>query len=337
MEDEFIFASEIRALLLHPKVTSGVNFARIPEYLAFRSICGAETMFKGIYELPPGCVMVFDQRRFEGKITRFWSGGAKKTIRDYVEPTLSFEDQFERLLLDSVRFRLISDVPVGTFNSGGVDSSLVTAMTRSLTDGELHTFSVGFEEADYDESAYAELVAKKLNTHHHCLIITEQEYLDSYEKTVSHLEEPLNHAHTVQLLMLSKFAKQYVTVVLTGEGADEVFGGYPRFHIPLVTHGLRALPRLVPRTLLGVARRIGSRKMIKLLEHAGDTPRAIIENSRFTPREDFDVVCPGSYTFAQRTALYREAEDQTNSVLGRILSISINGLIFRLYSIDSIR
>lgn len=319
LKDEFLFSSEIRALLLHPKVARAVNVDRIPEYLAFRSVCGAETMFKGIYELPPGSVMLFDQRKFEGKITRFWSAGAQKGISDYVDPTLSFEDQFDRLLLDSVRFRLISDVPVGTYNSGGIDSSLVTAMTRSLTNGKLHTFSVGFEEKDFDESPYAQLVAKTLKTDHHCLTITEQEYLDSYEQTVSHLEEPLNHAHTVQLLMLSKFAKQYVTVVLTGEGSDEVFGGYPRFQIPLLIHSLRLLPDLVTRSGLGVARWTGIRKMVKLLENAGDTPRAVIENSRFTPRQDFDAVCPGLHPFAERMSLYREAEQHADSVLGRML------------------
>src|SRR5262249_39092220 len=153
---------------------------------------------------------------FEGNLIKFWSEGKGKNIHDYVDPTISFEDQFERLLLDSVRFRLISDVPVGTYNSGGVDSSLVTAMVRSLTEGELHTFSVGFEEADYDESEYAEIIAKRLGTHHHTLMFNEHDYLQSYEQTVSSLEEPLNHAHTVPLLQLSKFAKQYVTVVLTG-------------------------------------------------------------------------------------------------------------------------
>lgn len=319
VDDEFLFASEVRALLLHPKVAPVVNVARIPEYLAFRSICGPETMLKGIYELLPGHVLVFRQKAFEGKLAKFWLEGKGKTVRDFVDPGMRFEDQFERLLLDSVRFRLISDVPVGTYNSGGVDSSLVTSMARSLTEGELHTFSVGFEETDHDESEFAQILAKRLGTHHHTLMINEQQYLDSYEDAVVSLEEPLNHAHTVPLLQLSKFAKQYVTVVLTGEGADELFGGYPRFHIPVLAQSLRVLPLFLTRRGLQVAGSIGSRKIVKLLENADDCVEAVVENSRFTPGRDFEAVCPGSHPFAERLAVYEQAERRADSILGRML------------------
>jgi asparagine synthase (glutamine-hydrolysing) len=319
LDNEFLFASEVRALLVHPKVAAMVNVERIPEYLAFRSICGTETMFKGIYEVPPGHVMLFRQKTFEGTLIKGWSEGKGKNIHDYVDPTISFEDQFQRLLLDSVRFRLISDVPLGTYNSGGVDSSLVTAMVRSLTEGELHTFSVGFEEADYDESEYAEVIAKRLGTHHHTLMINEHEYLQSYEQAVSSLEEPLNHAHTVPLLQLSKFAKQFVTVVLTGEGADELFAGYPRFHIPILAQSLRVLPRIFTDLGLEMARLIGSRKVVKLLENAQDGVRAIVENSRFTPGRDFGAVCPGLHPFTERMLVYGLAEGHASSVLERML------------------
>jgi asparagine synthase (glutamine-hydrolysing) len=316
---EFLFSSEIRSLLMHPKVARSVNSDRIPEYLAFRSISGVETMFKGIYQVPPGSVMVFDQQAFKGSVVKFWSEGANKEISNYVDPNLSFEQQFESLLLDSVRFRLISDVPVGTYNSGGVDSSLVTAMVRKLSSGELHTFSVGFEESDYDESPYAEIVARRLNTCHHSLIVTQQDYLNSYEKAVCSLEEPMNHAHSPQLLQLSQFAKQYVTVVLTGEGSDELFGGYPRFHIPLLMEHLSFLPSGVAKRGLPFAQWSGSRKLVKLLENAGDSVRSVTDNSRFTPKQTFDVVCPGTHHFDQRTIIYDEAKKRTKTLLGSML------------------
>ena len=319
LHNEFIFASEIRALLLHPNVIPSVNTRRIPEYLAFRSVCGNQTMFSGIHEVPPGHVMIFRQNSFQGDVIRFWSEGEKKNVGDYVDPTLSFEDQFERLLIESVRFRRISDVPVGTYNSGGLDSSLITAIAQSQTKGALHTFSVGFEESDYDETKYAEIIASRLRTSHHTLRISEQDYLQAFEQTVAHLEEPMNHAHTVPLLELSKFAKQYVTVVLTGEGSDELFGGYPRFHIPLLTESLSALPGPVRRRGLAMARSMRSRKITKLLENAEDTVQSVIENSRHTPREDFDLLCPGPHAFTERFEVYDAAVRRTTTTLERML------------------
>jgi len=319
VENELIFASEIRALLLHPDVIPSVNISRIPEYLAFRSVCGSQTMFSGIQEVPPGHMLIFRQNAFQGDVIRFWSEGAKANVIDYVDPTLSFEDQFERLLTDSVRFRLISDVPVGIYNSGGLDSSLITAIAQSQTKGELHTFSVGFEERDYDETQYAHLIASQLHTHHHTLRISEQDYLQSYEQTVAHLEEPIDHAHTVPLLELSKFAKQYVTVVLTGEGSDELFGGYPRFHIPLLAESLSAIPSVVMRRCLAIARSMRSRKITKLLENTGDTVQSVIENSRHTPRRDFDLLCPGPHPFTERFAVYDAAVQRAPTTIERML------------------
>src|SRR4030095_9727434 len=101
LHNEFIFASEIRALLLHPNLIPSVNTRRIPGYIAFRSTCGSQTMFSGIHEVPPGHVMIFRQNSFKGDVIRFWSEGDKRNVGDYVDPTLSFEDQFERLLIES--------------------------------------------------------------------------------------------------------------------------------------------------------------------------------------------------------------------------------------------
>jgi asparagine synthase (glutamine-hydrolysing) len=162
-------------------------------------------------------------------------------------------------------------------------------------------------------------VADRLGTCHHALTITEQDYLESYERTVRTVEEPLNHAHSVQLLRLSEFAKQYVTVVLTGEGSDEVFGGYPRFHIPLLADMFSLIPKPFRTYGMKAATMVGGRRVVKLLEGADDTVGSVVENSRFTPRRILDQACPGITGFPERFAAYQESQRRTDTRLGLML------------------
>ncbi|NOT55531.1 MAG: asparagine synthase (glutamine-hydrolyzing) [Deltaproteobacteria bacterium] len=318
--DSFIFASEITPLLLHPQVRAEVNPEKIPEYLAFRDICGVDTMFKNIFEVPPGCVLLLSLKHFEPQIVRFWREGMGKRVQDFVDPSDSAEDQLNTLLTESVRYRLISEVPVGIYNSGGVDSSLITAITRTLTTGtELHTFSVGFEEASYDESQYAQVVANKMETIHHTLVINEAQYASSISNAVLHLEEPINHPHTVQLLHLSKFAKEHVTVVLTGEGADELFGGYPRYRAPLLSPYLSLLPKVISQGLFTIFQRAHLRKAIKIFEDLHDCKRQVTQNARLIPRKDFEIFYPDCYDFIERDRVYERAKNREGSLLNQLL------------------
>jgi asparagine synthase (glutamine-hydrolysing) len=317
--DELIFASEIRSLLLHPRVTRELNIERVPEYLAYRTLGATETLFRGISQLPPGCVMVVDEDTLNPRIVEYWTEGRARDISDYVDPILSAEDQFEFLLKDAVRYRLVGDVPVGSFNSGGVDSSLVTAMMRSLTEGDLHTFSIGFEEAEYDERRYAQIVADQLGTHHHTLVATESQFANTYEKTLKHLEEPLNHANTVQLLMLSEFARQHVTVILTGEGSDEIFGGYPRLQIPMISRYASYLPAVISDSLAAVARSTRQRRLAKLFENCHDFRTSVVENARNVSREELGRLVPKADDSILRRALLERAEARSRTQLDAML------------------
>ncbi len=292
LPDVFVFASEIKPLLLHPAVRATPNIERIPEFLAFRSICGNQTMFRTIEQVPPGHVLIVKQEDLRIQVVKYWEDGEEKADLDLLKPGQHAKDQLAALLLDAVRYRLVSDVPVGTYNSGGVDSSLVTALVRTQVADDLHTFSVGFKEQAYDESKYAKLVANTLNTRHHSLIIGETEYVENIEQTLWYLEEPLTHPHTVQLLLLSKFAREHVTVVLTGEGADEVFGGYPRYHIPLLAHRLWRVPRVLSGALLRMSRLAQNRRLTKLFETLHSTEQSMIDNARFVPKSDLDAMFP---------------------------------------------
>lgn len=319
LDNLFLFASEIRALLVHPKVESRLNRERVGEYLAYRTLAGTETMFSGIKQVEPGSTLTLDLRNFSAITRRYWQEGFDKSPGDYVDDSLPYDRQMETLLKRSVEYRLISDVPVGSFNSGGLDSSLNTAIMRSLTDGELHTFSVGFEEHAYDERQYAQLVADFIGTTHHVLVVTEKDYMAHLGKTIAHLEEPINHAHTVQLLLLSEYAKEFVTVVLTGEGADEVFGGYPRLRIPALAQYLSATPQSIMSNAVKISKVMKLRRVLKLLECAHDVDNAISTNARYVPLSDLEGVSAEVNTRSGREACLERSKSRAETTISQAL------------------
>jgi asparagine synthase (glutamine-hydrolysing) len=238
------------------------------EYLLFRQVAGPETLFAGVMNLPPGCTLTL----CDGKshVTRYWS------LRPAADrPAITYEEAkntLTELLEDSVKLRLISDVPVGTFCSGGVDSSLVTALASKIKSDQVNTFSIGFDEPEYDESAFAVMVSKQYGTIHHQLTIGNAEFSELFPQMVWQNDEPLNFANSVQIFALSRLAKQYVTVVLTGEGSDELFAGYPRYRIP----AMAALYRRMPSMLRSLAKLWGAvakdHRIMKLNRFAACSP-----------------------------------------------------------------
>ena len=247
----FLFASEIKAILASGAISARCRDEAVAEYMLFRQVAGSENLFRGIISLPPGCTLTLQGGR--PKIAQYWSP------RPTADPLqLTYEEArraLTELLEDSVRMRLISDVPVGTFCSGGVDSSLVTALASKLKADPVNTFSIGFDEPDYDESAYATLVARTYGTIHHQLVLGNVEFSELFPQMVWNNDEPLNFANSIQIFALSRLAKQHVTVVLTGEGSDELFAGYPRYRIPGLASWYRRIPAVL-RSLLKIAGRV---------------------------------------------------------------------------------
>jgi asparagine synthase (glutamine-hydrolysing) len=224
----FVFASEIKSLFASGLVEPRAREEAIAEYLLFRQVAGPDGLFRDVKALPPGCTLTW--RDGELRIARYWSPRPPAE-----RPALSYQDareQLSSLLQESVKLRLVSDVPVGTFCSGGVDSSLVTAIAAGLKGDAVNTFSVGFDESDFDESTYALMVSERYKTIHHRLAVGNEEFSELLPRMVWHNDEPLDFANSVHIFALSRLAKLYVTVVLTGEGADELFAGYPRYRIP---------------------------------------------------------------------------------------------------------
>lgn len=236
----FVFGSEIKALFKSDIVRPRIAQDRISEYLQFRHVAGPRTLFADVNLLLPGHVLEVTAGR-ELQPVRFWDPDCLPAPFSG-----SFEDavdSLDRLLHKVVTRQMISDVPLGTFCSGGVDSSLITAVAAKIARKRINTYSVGFEETAFDESRFARLVARQCGTDHHELRVTEKDYTDALPGLVWHHDLPLNFANSVHIHALSKLARERVTVVLTGEGADELFGGYPRYAVPALVDAVARLPQ----------------------------------------------------------------------------------------------
>src|SRR5687768_16469652 len=301
----FVFASEVKGLFASGLIAAECREHALTEYLLFRQVAGADTLFRGVKSLPPGCTMTV--RDGDVAIRRYWSPrpDVPPQPTDFGEALNTFRQLFE----DAVRLRLISDVPVGTFCSGGVDSSLVTAVASRLKGGPINTYSIGFDEAGWDESAYALAVAQHCHTNHHQLTVGNVEYSDLFPKMVWHNDEPLDFANSVHIFALSRLAKEKVTVVLTGEGSDELFAGYPRYRIPDLARVYRRVPAVF-RRLLGTFAR--DHRLAKLERYANATPDdALLFNSSYLQPAAVQQLCPNVPAFS--SAYRQECLESSNS------------------------
>jgi asparagine synthase (glutamine-hydrolysing) len=249
------FGSEIKALFHSDLVTPRLNDRRVAEYLVFRQVAGNEVLFDGVEVLPPGHTLVVTDGR-PAAPRSYWSVSAAPS--PFAGSFDEAADALDALLNRAVSRQLMSDVPLGTFCSGGIDSSLTTAIAARHMKRAINTFSVGFHEADFDESEYARMAAKAAGSTHHELRIDEREFAAMLPNLIVHHDLPLNFANSVHIYAVSQLARKHVTVVLTGEGADELFGGYPRYYIPRLLGFLKRVP------FVGLLRHLPDHRLRKL-------------------------------------------------------------------------
>ncbi|MGV8150749.1 MAG: asparagine synthase (glutamine-hydrolyzing) [Candidatus Woesearchaeota archaeon] len=225
----FVFGSEIKSILLHTDVPRKVNERHMNEYFTFRYVPGEETIFEDIKRVPPGVFLTFDLKTFDLRKDIFWK--LSPNI-DYSLPIDIYAKQLRKILDKSVQRQLMSDVPLGIYLSGGLDSSAVTAITKNLTGVAPKTFSIAFSDSPekVNELRHARKVADYLATDHKEIIL-KPDVLWKYPEVAWHLEEPLSDASTIPTYYISEFSKKWVTVTLTGEGGDEAFGGYVQYKV----------------------------------------------------------------------------------------------------------
>lgn len=219
----FLFASEIKSILSDPDVQAEVEPALIDRFLTYFYMPGAETLFKGIHKLKPGHYLTVKDG--ELKVTQYWDLTFSKIALGFDDAV----DGLENLLSRTVRDHMISDVPVGVLLSGGVDSSGVLSFAVENTDKPISTFTIGFDAGCTDERPYAKLAARAFGAEHHDITITHRDFWECLPKYVWHMEEPVCEPPAIALYYVSKLAREYVTVLLSGEGGDEAFGGYQSY------------------------------------------------------------------------------------------------------------
>jgi len=242
-----VFGSEIKSLLRHPAIKREINPEAISDFLTFGYVPDPQTAFKGIYKLPPGHTLTFKNGQIRTR--RYWNfnyGGESR-----VETRLDESEYIERLrdlLAESVRVRLESEVPLGAFLSGGIDSSTIAALMAREMSQPVKTFSIGFAEADFDELRHARATANLLGADHHEFVVT-PDVCSLVEEIIWHHDEPFADVSSIPTYIVSKMAREHVTVVLSGDGGDEVFGGYQRYIVEREREKFELIPSFLRRQL----------------------------------------------------------------------------------------
>ncbi len=255
---DLLFGSELKALMAYPGFERKINPDAAAAYVRYAYVPGPDSIFVDAIKLLPGHVMRFTRPTDELDQQPFWSledvareGRASRFTGDWQEA----EDSLDALLRDAVALRMIADVPLGAFLSGGIDSSLVVSMMQAQSSRPVKTFTIGFAEARYDESSYARAIANHLGTEHTEQRVTPKEALDVIPQLPSMYDEPLADSSQIPTYLVSALARKHVTVALSGDGGDELFGGYERYRFaPRAWNWVRRVPSPVRGPAAGVLR-----------------------------------------------------------------------------------
>ena len=236
-KNSILFGSEIKAILAHPEIKALPAMENLYEYLTFQFILGENTLFQKINKFQPGHYSIINLKTWSFKTVNYWKP-------DFNTDTFHTEDYFinelQKILDDTITQQLRSDVPIGTYLSGGIDSSLVTIMASKIVNHPLKSFSGAFNEGpEFNELKYARIAAKKANSELYEIFPTEQEFIDVLPKLIYHMDEPVAGPGLFPQYMVSKFASNHVKVILGGQGGDEIFGGYARYLVAYLEQALK--------------------------------------------------------------------------------------------------
>ena len=278
----FAFASEIKALLVHPDIQARVNTSKLSQQLTLKYTLDDQTLYAGIKKLLPGHWTSVRSGQIRTK--QYWdiSYTPKRKFSSIDEASKEFKERFD----GSVRSRLMADVPLGVFLSGGIDSSVIAASMSKMVSDPIKAYSIAFEQKEYSELSYSNMVAKHVGADVTEMILSPQDWIAAWPKMVYHEDEPIAHPSSIPLHFVAKRAAEDVKVVLTGEGADELLAGYERYYETLAN--LR-YGKFVPNGVRSVAR-----KLIDLLPDRFVPKRKAVRTSLYLPT-DIDTIFLDNY------------------------------------------
>jgi asparagine synthase (glutamine-hydrolysing) len=262
------FGSEVRAFIASGLYSSSLNEPAVNTFLEIGYLPGPETFFKGVIKLPPACFAVY-QPDGKSRTDRYWT--LPVATDRIVKPSLSFSEK----LAETVKQHMIADVPVGAFLSGGLDSSAIVAMMAKFAPDRVNTFAVGYKNSGADnELPHAAVVAKHFNTRHHEFVLEPDDFLESIDYFLEHCEEPIGEPQSIPFYKLAQMARPYVKVMLSGEGADEILGGYGIYEKMLMIDRLSHVTRLpgIKQLMQGGSKWVGSQKIEKLVQWLTEDP-----------------------------------------------------------------
>ncbi|HEY0458837.1 MAG TPA: asparagine synthase (glutamine-hydrolyzing) [Pyrinomonadaceae bacterium] len=241
----FVFGSELKVLIEHGEMAREIDFAALDAYLTFGYVPEEFCIFKGVHKLAPGHFLLFKNGTI--RTQKYWDFDYSEASE--IKTEAEYTEVLREKIREAVRIRLISEVPLGAFLSGGVDSSAVVGMMSQISASPVKTFSIGFNEDTFNELKFARLAAKHFNTEHHEFIAT-PDLVETVDELAWHFDEPFADSSALPTFMVSKMARDFVTVVLSGDGGDELFAGYTRYAKDKRRSGLEKLPRAIRENLL---------------------------------------------------------------------------------------
>jgi asparagine synthase (glutamine-hydrolysing) len=309
----FIFASEPKVLLAHPSVHPSLNLDALRQYLSFDYVPAPLSIYQGIHKLPAAHTLSVEDGRVE--VQPYWCLSYKK--QEPVPTEEEAAEELRRLLEDSVRMRLVSDVPLGVLLSGGVDSSTVAAMAVRASSEAVKTFSISFAESSFDESAYARAVAKFLGTDHHEERLSVDLAANLVGEIGSWMDEPFSDPSLVPTFLLARFTRKHVTVALGGDGGDELFAGYPMYWAHNLARTYARIPRFLRRNIIEPAVRslpvktknlsfdFKARRFVNGMNY-DEVARHHVWFGSFTPEEQAALLTPAAQS-ASDGDVYRDA------------------------------
>ena len=244
-DGNFVFGSELKVLIEHGEISKKIDYSALDAYLTFSYVPEEFCIFADVKKLAPGAFLTF--KNGEIKTKKYWD--FKYQPIETIKSEAEYIEILREKIKEAVRVRLISEVPLGAFLSGGVDSSCVVAFMSQMLDAPVKTFSIGFNEDSFDELKYARIAAKHFNTEHHEFVVT-PDLVEIVDDLVWHFDEPFADSSALPTFMVAKMAREFVTVVLSGDGGDELFAGYTRYQTQQRRGSFANLPKFVRQNIL---------------------------------------------------------------------------------------